>query len=621
MRQVKGFLRFMFKAVGAILVVLLLFIGSLFFREQQLPRCLVDVLERRASGGSALVRIDSASFGFRRGVRLRDVRVYDKGRPDSLENPVGEARLVLFDFFRRTLEVDGAIYRRLPDEYYEVVDVPPPPSKVEVDLPDSLDLSITLNRPDLLGISPSSITTRLLIDNGVVTLKGLRVTMPDRDRDLAIEGDVTLDFNKQTVRAAAKGLVKYSQIKPVVDILDQAVAIPYIEATTEVNDPIPANVAIFSDMYTGDFNMDLRFSPPRCRYRGVPVAHSDIGIVVNTENVGTNAFYRFTLDVPSAADAEGRTLFGRLTVDNRSGGRVRLGYDATSSLRFDDLLTIIDELPRSWFEGLVCETAPIVTVKGVSATDESDIAANDLAGAFELKHGSVKGLRVNDMKGEFSLRRDVLDMHARATGKTGGDYEWWMKCYMEGFDEEKSHFTAKCKYSGGSLAELADVLTFDLGERHGTVDADFELCGYSGTNMLATMSGKGKVDITNGRLAQMKLFAGLTELLSERIPGVSFLVNQSQASTDFTIKDGVFKSDNVYIEGGLISIKGAGTYDMAKDNLDFIVRAQLFKKESIVGKVIHPITSPFTKMLLEFKLTGPIDSPTWSYRSISDRLF
>ena len=196
-----------------------------------------------------------------------------------------------------------------------------------------------------------------------------------------------------------------------------------------------------------------------------------------------------------------------------------------------------------------------------------------------------------------------------------------MKSYMEGFDEEKSHFTAKCRYRGGSLAELADVLTFDLGERHGTVDADFELCGYSGTNMLATMSGKGKVDITNERLAQMKLFAGLTELLSERIPGVSFLVNQSQASTDFTIKDGVFKSDNVYIEGGLISIKGAGTYDMAKDNLDFIVRAQLFKKESIVGKVIHPITSPFTKMLLEFKLTGPIDSPTWSYRSISDRLF
>ena len=114
MRQVKGFLRFMFKAVGAILVVLLLFIGSLFFREQQLPRCLVDVLERRASGGSALVRVDSASFGFRRGVRLRDVRVYDMGRPDSLENPVGEARLVLLENAEDPLECGIDIIARPP---------------------------------------------------------------------------------------------------------------------------------------------------------------------------------------------------------------------------------------------------------------------------------------------------------------------------------------------------------------------------------------------------------------------------------------------------------------------------------------------------------------------------
>ena len=45
------------------------------------------------------------------------------------------------------------------------------------------------------------------------------------------------------------------------------------------------------------------------------------------------------------------------------------------------------------------------------------------------------------------------------------------------------------------------------------------------------------------------------------------------------------------------------------------------KKESFMGKVLHSVAFPFTKLLLEFKATGSISDPKWDYISILDRVF
>ena len=118
----------------------------------------------------------------------------------------------------------------------------------------------------------------------------------------------------------------------------------------------------------------------------------------------------------------------------------------------------------------------------------------------------------------------------------------------------------------------------------------------------------------------MKLFSGLTESLAERVPGVSFLVDQTQASADVVFKNGVLTTENLYIDGGMISIKGWGSYDISKDDLDFVIRVQFTREESIAGKIVHYLTLPFTKLLLEFKVSGPIDNPRWENIQIVDRI-
>ena len=146
------------------------------------------------------------------------------------------------------------------------------------------------------------------------------------------------------------------------------------------------------------------------------------------------------------------------------------------------------------------------------------------------------------------------------------------------------------------------------------------MSGVASTNILETLNGRGKIRVSEGHLAQMKLFAGLTTVVAEKVPGVDAIVTQSDASCDFTVSNGVFRSDNIYIEGGLVSLKAWGAYDIPKDRLDFTSRIQFLRNESLMGKLLHPITWPFTKLLLEFKTKGPLDDADWEYISIIDRI-
>ncbi len=119
----------------------------------------------------------------------------------------------------------------------------------------------------------------------------------------------------------------------------------------------------------------------------------------------------------------------------------------------------------------------------------------------------------------------------------------------------------------------------------------------------------------------MKLFMGLTDLLANEVPGVDKVVDQSEASATFTIEKGVVRSRDILIEGALFSISARGEYDIANDSLDFVVRVELMRKDSILGKyLIRPVLWPFTKLLLEFKVAGSLDDPKWKYISVLDRI-
>ena len=140
------------------------------------------------------------------------------------------------------------------------------------------------------------------------------------------------------------------------------------------------------------------------------------------------------------------------------------------------------------------------------------------------------------------------------------------------------------------------------------------------TNDYTVLNGRGHVSVSSGHLMRMRGFAGLIEAMPSIAPAVTWFSDSTEASADYVIENGVVKSDNIYIEGTCFSIKMTGSYDAVKDKLDFKVMVQFAKKDSLVGKLLHPLTWPFSKLLLEFKLSGSPSDPKWSYVTVIDRV-
>ena len=140
------------------------------------------------------------------------------------------------------------------------------------------------------------------------------------------------------------------------------------------------------------------------------------------------------------------------------------------------------------------------------------------------------------------------------------------------------------------------------------------------TNNYEVLNGRGQVEVANGYLMRMKGFRGLLAAMPSIAPGISWLTDTTRASGSYVIENGVVKTDNFYLEGTLFSIKLEGQFDAVRNDLDFSVRVQFTRKDSVVGKILHPLTWPFSKLLLEFRLTGTPQDPTWTYHSVIHRL-
>lgn len=245
------------------------------------------------------------------------------------------------------------------------------------------------------------------------------------------------------------------------------------------------------------------------------------------------------------------------------------------------------------------------------------------------KMGKYNGVQMNEARGKIDLKTHVYDgnkfkfctkIHdVKAVGDNGRDLDGLVM--FEG-DDGIVKATVKAK-STLPLQEILDIggLDIKVGDRTGKTTGDFILEFPRGADDPTKYNGGGHFEVTDGSLANMPLFMGLTDFLSEKVPGVRSVVNQSKASFDFKIENGLFSSDNIVIEGDLFTINLDGTYDMVKDNLDVNVAVHLVKDDSVLGKYfIRPVTWVFTKLLLEFRLTGSLDDPKWEYVSVVDRV-
>lgn len=486
-------------------IVFCVFLLSLIFRRQSLPASWAESTFRRFASPQLELRVNAMSFGFREGLRLDGIRLYDNSGAYA-ERLMLWADSVRLDLLSRMVEVDGLCFPRLPDSYYRP-GVQERNERVELMFPDLGEFQVVLTRPDILAARPKRVEADVEIRESCVIIDRVQLDWPQVDRMLTLSGSAVLNLESQALDGEVSGLATQHDIRPFLEALDIPVVLPYVDGFTEIPEPVISRCSWKVNLVNNDFDFWLHLWPTLGKYNQVPLTRADGMIHLHNYIRGTNLNYRQTIGPIVAVGQGGRPLEGRLVVEGTNG------YNTVS-------IQAKSELP----------IAQLLAIGGFTG----DYVGEEIFGDSECNL-------------EFRFPRAM-------------------------------------------------------------------------TNNYEVLNGKGHVVIKNGQLMRMRGFRGLLDAMPSMVPAVSWFSDSTQASCDYVIENGVVKSDNVYIEGSLFSIKMYGRFDAVRNDLDFTVRVQFTKRDSFMGKVLHPLTWPFTKLLLEFQLTGTPEHPQWRYISVLDRV-
>ena len=214
----------------------------------------------------------------------------------------------------------------------------------------------------------------------------------------------------------------------------------------------------------------------------------------------------------------------------------------------------------------------------------------------------------------------MLFKNARASMPNGGEISGSGKIEFPGFVEQKAAFEMALKGKEVALVDALSSLGIESKDMHGKVSGFVEFGGPLSTSLVSRINGRASLSIDDGHLARVNIFAGLTDYLAKNVPGVSSLVDQSDAEIECTISNGVINATSIKISGDIFSIAGKGTYSIPEDKINIRAQVHIFKNNSIIGKLTSPLTWTFSKLLMEFKVYGSVKDPKWEYISVFERL-
>jgi hypothetical protein len=530
----------------------------------------------------------------------------------------------------KSVTVTGLVMPRLPDGYYipNSIEFPGSPdfketdSPLELEIPDFHPFRLTLVEPDILDLKAKRATvSSVSAKENVLRFDGVRVMFPDRNTPMEVNGSCELNIPEQRIYGSVHGQARQSNIRPMLQALDIANCYQFVDAFTGVTVPVDAGCKFDVNLRNSDLRIFLDLHPTGGAYRGVRFesAQGNIDIRVFVRDHCQNA--HINVGPIAARFPGGESMSGAVFYENTNDVGYVTFKDVQSVTSLSNALAIADILNDGTLDCLQPETPPVIKLDGLIAVDPAHSASNRLDGSVSFARGKFFGIPLVDAHSLFKLRGDQIDfLSATASLPRGGEVkgEGWIG--FPGFREDRASFKVAIDGRGVALEDVAEIFGFDIEGRRGKVSGSLELSAPFSTNIVSRLDGKGSIRIANGHLARLNVFAGLTGYLAKRVPGISALVDQSNASMDFTIADGVLRTDRFLVSGDVFTISGAGSYSMTDDNLDFTMRVSLFRNDTILSRLTAPFAWTFSKLLLEFKVYGPLDNPQWDYVSVLEKL-
>ncbi len=520
----------------------------------------------------------------------------------------------------RAIEVHNLYVRQLhyiPGTPGATLDAPMPfPDLSTIDIPQLRNVHVELHHVDALDVRIRHVVANLYTNEGRIHFDAIKGIVINEDEQ--IEGKVTLDIHDAKAVVNLHGTLYPDRVHGVYRALD----FPLLEAYSSnfrLNAPAWANCTFsvgfnkWRDHFIFDIDLHARQGGTYC---GVPFDSAEghiacRGVFTTVTTIDPIVFRR-----NGYPDTTGSMVF--------DCPKDRFSFRAEgSSLTPSECFRIIDMPFTEAIPEIKTTKPPTLTLSGnipflsEQAPEFVVLDANIVANAPL----SIATLSLNAIETKMSMRDGTLSFDdITAKLQSGGTLTGNAKLTIP---HEAEYVDVAIE---GTLEQvhLNDFFDTPASEEDAlqTAVASGNVKLFCRTDDTLKQSIRGDYDLTivSDCFQRLPLFAGLTDIIADNIPGVSALTDTSEIKLVGTADKGLFTVPNFILTSTLIVIEGKASYDLPKDNLDARLVLGIFRSDGVMGTFSRWITAPVSRLMLEIAVKGSLSAPDWYPIHIVDKL-
>ena len=575
--------------------------GIFHLRTSGFPDWMVSMTMKQVDLGSYHWETDAIKFDILKGFILDNVRVYRK----KVIGPAAlDARQVTVSLNPLAFMSGGSVLREVRVSDGEIRPFlaagPEEPTLTNAASEVNAAFHVVVDNCRILGVDVESMSSKVHAQESRVRFDDVRAALKNKNMRGDFSGIVEYDADTRLVDARIVTRLDPHILLPLIRECDLPFTAELVQRFNFRNSRPECKLRITRQCGSNSvISVDGRFRLQNGSYMDVDLLRADGIVHLNFSDTNSTVAVHPLLVVRNEGNAT-----GGFTVDL---DKSNVQFEAVSAVNPAALLRMAgvftnDEMDVFHFNGPVK-----VSVKGAASYD--DISGADFEGMIEANDMGIGSFNVD--KCSFGMKmlgstNTVSEIKATAYGGEVSGSAIFVA--PEGTCTDTT-YSIKGKIKDADFSKITNLMKAERADYNGKLTANLKLDGILGAGNGKTASGEGRIGIKDGRVFMLPVFGGLSHIMTKVIPGLDFVLRQSDASADFTIKNGVIHTDEARIEGDILSLTGRGDYNIA-GKLDFDVQLKLLKPKTFFSKVVNFALYPISK-LFEFRLRGTDDNPNW----------
>lgn len=623
-----------------LLITIAVLIGIVLWQiDRGIPQFARKWLERAMSSDRFAIRFDQASFNIFGEITARNVRISLK---HSLDPPLGEISELRAHWKYRagmppytwihSVEAKNALcrpFRDLPDstngtsfaEYLRRY-------TIERDL-FSEPIGVTLDNVDIFTVKCRKLKAEISARQGVLIVNDINADILSRKFAENISGNLTYQPNPCRINSRLQGSIMPESVEKLIDFLGGDTANEYAASLGDFSSPLKAEGEIhwksaLTENASAEQNFKTTLYGSNLSYNGLPL--NDINLALEWYSSGGETNVQKCLTIaPLVAHFKDGSLSAEIGWSpTNHATKVHAETDMPPN---ETAMVIWNKIPKVFTNFTF--TANSHTIADGVIFPHDKIQSTVVTGSFQTASATARGYPLEDVSFDYSFHDgNALDFTNIVAKAFGGDLTGHLDLLqlddreVDGAEQEDEwHMLVEASLRNADFAKIRRHFGAQKVDDGGLVDGDVKLDGIADSEHLDTLVGNAEFKVRNGNILRIPLFIWFTDFIGRNVPGMDLLLMETDSDISCTLTNGLVNIDHFSVSGNLFSMVAKGKCRINKQGIPLNLTAQIrfFHSQSLVGRLTRLVTMPVSK-LMEFKITGPLSQPDWSYIGLYDRI-